>query len=146
MNSKSIFEVIRIQKEEDFSASRTIRKTVFVDEQMVPAENEFDEYETESVHVLVRLNGKPVGTGRIRPKDGVMKCERVCVLKEARMHGVGKTVMKALEEIALEKGYRKTMLHAQTHALPFYRKLGYVQTSDVFYEEGIPHVSMEKNL
>lgn len=139
-------EVRRIEGKEDFIAAKEIRKAVFVEEQKVPAENEFDQYEDESVHVLVLLDGNPVATGRVRPVDNAMKNERICVLKKVRKIGAGKLVVEALEQIAKEKGYEKAILHAQAHALPFYNKLGYVQISDIFYEEGIPHVSMEKDL
>ena len=140
-------KVTRINNEEDFKDAQKVRKTVFVLEQNVPADNEFDQFEDESVHVLVRWKENPIATGRIRPVEDVMKCERICVLKEARKMGVGKMVVDELEKIALEKGAKKLILHAQTHAIPFYEKLGYIITSDsLFYEEGIPHVSMEKEL
>lgn len=140
-------KVIRINNEKDFKDAQSVRKIVFVHEQNVPAENEFDQFEETSTHVLVRWKETPVATGRIRPVGDMMKCERICVLKEVRKTGVGKMIMEELEKIADEKGFKKLILHAQTHAMPFYQKLGYVQTSsDLFYEEGIPHVSMEKEL
>lgn len=142
MHVEAICAVTREQLDEVYR----IRRIVFVEEQGVAADREFDEHEAEAVHVLALHDGEPAGAGRVRTVDGAAKIERVCVLKPYRRYGVGRCVMEALEAIGRERGLAKAKLHAQTHAEPFYRKLGYETVSDVFQEEDIPHVVMVKKL
>ncbi|PID25409.1 GNAT family N-acetyltransferase [Sporosarcina sp. P7] len=143
MNSK------RIVTEEDLQKSFDIRKAVFVEEQNVPEEDEFDEFDVLSEfceHILVEHNGQAIASGRLRIVDGVGKLERICVLASHRSLGVGKIIVQGLEDIAREKGIVRLKLHGQTHAEEFYRKLEYATTSDIFMEDGIPHIVMEKEL
>ncbi len=139
----------RITKEQELQKAFEIRKAVFVKEQGVAAGEEFDQYDRldgKAEHVLARYDDFPAGTGRIREVDGAGKLERICVLQPYRKSGLGKRIMEALEEIAADRGMIRVKLHAQTHAEGFYERLGYTTTSDVFLEEGIPHVRMEKQL
>jgi len=140
---------IRIKDENDLKKALNIRKEVFVKEQGVPEENEYDAYDNlngECEHILVYCRNQPVGTGRFRVVDNVGKLERICVLESYRKYGIGKAIVKALEEVALEKGITKLKLHAQKQAIGFYEKLCYHSVSDEFLEENIPHVLMIKNL
>lgn len=140
---------IKVETMEQLNEAIAIRFKVFVDEQGVDAEIEkdhYDEISAQCTHVLVMHDGVPVGTGRISGKDGVGKIQRVCALQQARGLGVGKCIMDALETIAREKQLSSVKLGAQVHALPFYEKLGYSVISDVFIEENIPHVTMQKEL
>lgn len=123
-----------------------IRKTVFVDEQGVSEEEEYDEHENTATHVLVTYNGKPAGTGRVRLLDDTAKLERICVLPDYRKFGVGSAITTALEQEGAKLGAVKAKLHGQTQAQPFYTRLGYETVSDVFNEAGIPHVVMTKKL
>jgi predicted GNAT family N-acyltransferase len=141
-------EVKRITEENDLNKALQIRNKVFVEEQGVPLENEFDEFDTLNgtcEHILVYYNDQPAGTGRVRIADGVGKLERICILVAYRKLGLGKTIIKKLEEIAAEKGVSRVKLHGQTQAEGFYKKLGYLTSSDVFIEEDIPHVLMVKD-
>lgn len=140
---------IRITSKEELQLALAIRTKVFVEEQDVPHEAEFDEYDQldgRCEHVLVTTGGTPAGTGRIRIPEAYAKLERICVLPEFRKSGAGQVILNALEEIAREKGILSLKLHAQTHAENFYSKAGYVTKSDVFMEEGIPHVVMMKEI
>ncbi|MFJ8259162.1 GNAT family N-acetyltransferase [Peribacillus asahii] len=142
-------ELKRITVENDLKKAFQIRKEVFVEEQGVPVEAEFDEFDTlngQCEHILVYYNEQPVGTGRVRVVDGAGKLERICILAPYRKFGLGKVIIKALEEIAKEKEISRVKLHGQTQAEGFYEKLGYQASSDVFIEEGIPHVLMVKEL
>jgi len=78
--------------------------------------------------------------------NGLGKAERICVLKPYRKFGLGRKILKALEEVAKEKGLSQIRLHGQTHVEKFYNKLGYQTVSDVFFEHDIPHVLMVKEL
>ena len=141
MNSK------RIKLENDLQAAFTIRKEVFVKEQGVPLEDEFDEFDLLNglaEHVLVYYHEQPVGTGRVRWVDGLGKLERICILEPYRKYGLGKVIISTLEEIAEEKGVSQVKLHGQTQAEGFYEKLGYQKSSNVFIEDGIPHILMMK--
>ncbi|MBB3112436.1 hypothetical protein FHS18_004537 [Paenibacillus phyllosphaerae] len=141
--------VIRITRHEELEAAFDIRKAVFVEEQGVPLEDEFDAFDTldgQCEHILVADEGQPVGTGRIRFVDGIGKLERICILAPSRKLGLGKVIIGELEAIALEKGAAQVKLHGQTHAEGFYHKLGYRTASDIFMEDGIPHVKMLKDL
>ena len=126
-----------------------IRKSVFVEEQGVPLEDEFDEFDQwdgQCQHILVSIDHKAVGTGRIRAVDGVGKLERICILEPFRKLGLGKVIIHSLEEIAKDMRLSKVKLHGQTHAEGFYAKLGYHTASDPFMEDGIPHLLMTKQL
>ncbi|MCU6599039.1 GNAT family N-acetyltransferase [Peribacillus frigoritolerans] len=139
----------RITTENDLKIAFHIRKEVFVEEQGFPLEFEFDEFDTLnalSEHILVYYNEKPVGTGRLRVVDGLGKLERICLLEPYRKFGLGKIILKTLEEIAKEQGITQVKLHGQTQAEGFYKKLGYRTSSDVFMEDGGPHLLMIKEL
>ncbi|PFJ05040.1 GNAT family N-acetyltransferase [Bacillus cereus] len=133
----------------DLKTAFHIRKEVFVKEQGVPLEDEFDTFDQISKdckHILVYYNELPVGTGRIRFVDGTGKLERICILKDYRKYGLGKVIIQTLEEIARNTKATKVKLHGQTQAEGFYKKLGYQTSSDVFMEDGIPHILMTKVL
>ncbi|MBS3199164.1 GNAT family N-acetyltransferase [Turicibacter bilis] len=138
-----------INHPDDLNIAFQIRINVFVNEQGVPLEDELDEFDTlndSCHHILAYYQDQPVGTGRIRFVDGVGKLERICILKDYRKFGLGKLIISGLESIAMEKGINKFKLHGQTHAEGFYQKLGYQTASEVFIEDGIPHLLMQKTL
>ncbi|MFP7298311.1 GNAT family N-acetyltransferase [Neobacillus niacini] len=141
--------VKRITMEEDLRKAFHIRKEVFVKEQGVPLEDEFDEFDNlngQCEHILVYFEEQPVGTGRIRWVDEFGKLERICILEPYRKYGLGKIIISALEKIAQERGAVKVKLHGQTQAQGFYKKLGFQTSSNVFIEDGIPHLLMTKEL
>lgn len=139
----------RIRTNEDLKIAFTIREDVFVKEQCVPLSDEFDQFDNLDgicEHILVHHKEQPVGTGRVRFIDHVGKLERICILEPYRKFGLGKIIIKALEEIAEERGVEQVKLHGQTHAEGFYKKLGYRTSSSIFMEDGIPHILMIKEL
>jgi predicted GNAT family N-acyltransferase len=129
-----------------------IRMTVFVEEQAVPPEEELDAYDVSAAHFLARLSTDPrtsgiIGTARLLDKGhGVGKIGRVAVLREHRGQGVGALLMRRVEQAARANGYTELILEAQTHALPFYEKLGYVAEGDIFLDCNIEHRLMRKPL
>lgn len=144
-----ILESKRITNELELQKVFHIRKEVFVKEQGVPIQDEFDEFDeinAPSEHVIVYYNEQPVGTGRIRFVDGLGKLERICILQPFRNLGIGKVIINTLEGIARQKGVSHVKLHGQTHAEGFYHKLGYQTSSDEFMEDGIPHLLMLKDI
>lgn len=129
----------------DYAAALEVRKAVFVGEQGVPAELEVDENESASAHFLCRVDGKPVGAGRLRQKGDYAKFERIAVLKEYRGKHLGQAIMKVMEEYAATK-YPDLLpaMHAQDSAISFYEQIGWITQGPVFYEAGIPHRLMVK--
>lgn len=139
----------KITSMDELEQALHIRRKVFVEEQGVPLEDEYDEFDKldgKCDHILVYYNGEPVGTGRVRSVEGYGKLERICILQEYRKFGLGKVIIAKLEELAADRKDIKVKLHGQTHAEGFYQKLGYETSSDVFMEDGIPHVLMTKSI
>ncbi|WHY68394.1 GNAT family N-acetyltransferase [Neobacillus sp. SuZ13] len=135
-----------VENQKELEDAYFIRKTVFVEEQAVPLEEEIDAYENDAKHFIMYHEGSPVGAGRFRFVDGYGKVERICVLKEARKTGAGKAIMNTIENYAREKDIHKLKLNAQTQAIPFYSGLGYEIVSEEFMDAGIPHKTMVKKL
>jgi predicted GNAT family N-acyltransferase len=130
---------VRIADEADRPTCYRLRRVVFIDEQRVPEDEEWDGRDDACVHFLAHRDGEPVGTARLRTVDGHGKAERVAVLEEARGAGAGRAVMEALHDEARRQGLHRVVLAAQLTALPFYERLGYVAWGGVFDDAGIPH-------
>ncbi|SOC35123.1 GNAT family N-acetyltransferase [Ureibacillus acetophenoni] len=140
-----MFIVKNVKTEEQLELAFQIRKKVFVEEQGVPEHLELDEHDKSANHFIVLDSDKVIAAARIReyePKVG--KVERVCVLPEYRGKRIGILIMQAIEKFAIEQGYSKLKLNAQSYAVPFYEKLNYIVSSPEFLDAGIPHRSMEK--
>ena len=123
----------------DRRAIESVRRRVFVEEQGIPEEDEFNAEDAGSVHVLARLNRDPVGTGRLNPAG---KIGRIAVIAGLRGRGIGSEILGQLLEEARRLGIREPFLHAQVQAVAFYGKFGFSRQGDVFDEAGIPHVRM----
>lgn len=123
-----------------------VRSMVFIDEQKVPPEVEMDAFDEEAIHFIGSLNDTPIAASRIRFIETYGKLERICVLKDQRGKSYGKQLIQAMEDIIVKKNYTKAKLNAQTHALDFYKQLGYIIVSEEFMDAGIPHVTMVKQL
>lgn len=126
----------------DFAAIRLVRETVFIDEQRVPRELEFDDRDPLCRHVLAFDGERAVGTGRLDVDYGG-KIGRVAVVASHRRSGVGAAIMERLHAIAREAGLPRLWCHAQLTAVPFYERLGYVSEGPTFEEAGIEHERME---
>lgn len=121
-----------------------IRTRVFVEEQRIPAEMEWDEADASALHAVAynRL-GQPVATGRLLQADpGVARIGRMAVLQVLRGSGVGQQVLHALLDAAAGRGDRRAVLHAQRTAQGFYARLGFEAEGEPFEEAGIPHIGM----
>ena len=124
----------------DESQLRSIRETVFVHEQKVPVALEWDGLDPDCQHVIAwTSDGQAVATGRLLP-DGHIG--RLAVLEAWRRHGIGSQVLQALIELAKFRGIETCALNAQTHALSFYERHGFVAKGEEFDEAGIPHRHM----
>lgn len=125
-------------------AAAAIRKTVFVDEQGIPAALEWDAADAHCVHALARNRlGLALATGRLLDhQPGVAKIGRMAVLPTLRGSGVGRQVLVALMHAARARGDSSVLLHAQASAAPFYQRAGYSVEGAPFDEAGIPHLAM----
>lgn len=123
-----------------------IREAVFVDEQRVPAEEEYDEYEASSRHFLAYADGEPAGTARWRFTEKGTKLERFAVLQQHRGRRVGSALVQAvLEDVRQHPQYhgQPVYLHAQVTAMPLYAQFGFRPVGDLFLECDIQHYKME---
>jgi predicted GNAT family N-acyltransferase len=130
------------------AAARPIRAEVFVAEQRIPAEMEWDDADPDAVHAVAfnRL-GRALGTGRmLEHVPGVAKIGRMAVTATSRHCGVGRAVLDALLVAARARGDREAVLHAQLGAARFYERAEFVRRGPEFDEAGIPHVEMLRAL
>ena len=140
----SDFRVEPADYQVDFKDLRAVREPVFVIEQNVPIEEEWDALDPLCHHVIARdLNHIPIGTGRLTPEH---KIGRMAVLKEWRGNEVGAALLQALIDKARELNWPEVSLNSQVSALGFYEKYGYKIKGDAFTEVNIKHHVMEKKL
>jgi YbgC/YbaW family acyl-CoA thioester hydrolase len=128
--------------------AQPIRQEVFVQEQGIPADLEWDSADSDGVHaVAFNLLGAPLGTGRLLEHvPGVAKIGRMAVRSCMRGGQVGRAVLDALTQAARQRGETQALLHAQMSAAGFYRRAGFVERGPQFDEAGIAHVEMVKAL
>lgn len=138
-----MFKVIWRVGTDDLKDAYEIRKKVFIEEQSVPKEIERDKLDICSTHALIYNDELPVATGRIVFKEH-SNCSlgRIAVLKEYRGKSIGKMLVENLVQKSFELGAHEIHIHAQKHAQRFYESLNFIPYGEVFYEGGIPHVSM----
>ena len=156
MGSEPVFTVEIADWERDQATLRSIREAVFVIEQNVPAELEWDGVDQDCLHVIAYTNDRSamgtddrsdmgtgdrsaVGTGRLLG-DGHIG--RLAVLAPWRGRGAGSALLLKLIGIANTRGIGSVALNAQTHALAFYERFGFVAEGDDFDDAGIPHRRM----
>ena len=130
------------------AAASALRREVFVHEQAIPAELEADPADADAVHaVATNRFGQVVATGRLlQQANGVTKLGRMAVSRSLRDQGIGAKVLAALVQAARERGGREAMLQAQTAAVAFYQRAGFVACGGEFVEAGIPHLEMRMPL
>lgn len=137
---------MKIVVTDDLAACHTLRRTVFIEEQNVPEELEIDDLDEIAIHLLAVVDDRPVGTARLFVKGEAGKIGRVCVLPEARGTGLGAALIRAACQHLKDGGCTTAQLGAQTHALPFYEKLGFAAFGPIYDDAGIPHRDMMKRL
>jgi predicted GNAT family N-acyltransferase len=124
--------------------ARPVREKVFIEEQGVPRELEWDQWDERCEHaVACDSKGRAIGTARLVP-DG--RIGRMAVLVEWRRRGVGAALLEALVALARERSMPRVTLHAQTRAAGFYRRFGFNERGGEFSEAGIAHVEMALEL
>ena len=123
---------------------RAVRRTVFIEEQAIPEDMEWDDFDAVCPHAIAEdANGKAVGCGRLLP-DGHIG--RLAVLRGWRGRGVGAALLAHLMDLARSRGHARAILEAQTRAMPFYVRHGFAAAGDEYLEAGIPHRTMTRTL
>lgn len=125
-----------------------VRTEVFIEEQAIPLDEEWDAADTSALHAVVynRLD-QALATGRLLVHaPGVARIGRMAVLRPMRGIGLGADVLRALMEAARRRGDREVLLHAQISARGFYERLGFQPRGEVFHEVDIPHIEMTRLL
>ena len=119
---------------------RAIREAVFIREQGVPAELEWDGLDETCRHALaLSSKGNAIGCGRMLANGHI---GRMAVLPEWREQKVGTAIMEAFLDYARTHDYKQADVDAQTYAVPFYRTFGFVEQGEEFMDAGLPHIKM----
>lgn len=138
---------ILIAATDDIDTCRALRRAVFIEEQGVSEADEIDDLDDVAIHLLATVDGQPMGSARLLIKGDTGKVGRVCVLPAARGTGLGAALMReAVDHFRTMPGIRGVMLGAQTHALGFYERLGFVAEGPEYMDAGIPHRDMVLSL
>ena len=109
-------------------------------------ENEFDEIDTISHHIVVFDEGKPIGTCRFFKENNHYTIGRVAVLKKYRNLHIGNSLLESAENEIKKLHGDLIVVHAQVRIRPFYEKQGYIQFGQIDDDEGVPHVWMKKKI
>lgn len=134
------FKVKQVDWADKLDILRGIRTIVFVEEQNVPQEEEWDGRDETAIHVLAMMpDGKPVGTARLLDSGQI---GRMAVLRDYRNRGIGGRMLMRLLEIAAENNIGNLFLNSQCDAIPFYKKFGFIEQGGTFTEAGILHRKM----
>lgn len=143
----SDLSIKKVTSKEDTLLMMNIRRLVFVEEQNIPYDIEFDNLDSTCDNFLLYKKNEPIGTIRYRNIDNYIKIERFSILKEYRNKGYGKEYLKSIEQkIKSKYGNANLLIHAQKNSLNFYLSLGYHPTSEEFLEGGILHIEMKKHI
>lgn len=117
-----------------------VRRAVFIDEQKVPEQLEWDGLDADASHWLAEApDGTGIGTVRLLPSGQI---GRMCVLPEFRRRGIGQSLLNALLD-AIDVDCRSILfMHAQLAVVDFYRPFGFTPEGDTYEEAGIPHINL----
>lgn len=139
-----MLQIVQVTDAVGLAHCHTIRRIVFVEEQQVSPEEEWDDLDASATHYLLYREGAPVGTVRLRILDDTAKIERVAMLAACRGSGLGAQLMQhVMAQARLYPSVRRMRLGAQVQAIPFYEKCGFTVCSELYLDAGIPHRWME---
>lgn len=134
---------MKITVTDDLAACHALRRAVFIDEQGIGEPDEWDDLDGQAVHLLALDDGHPVATARLIPARGYGKVGRICVLPSHRGTGLGAALVRyAIDQCRGMPGVDRVFLSAQTHAIAFYERLGFVPDGADYDDAGIAHRDM----
>jgi len=132
-----------VEDDSELEGAFEVRRKVFVEEQNVDPEVEY-EFENEGHFYILLFDGAPIGTARWRYTTNGIKLERFAMLKEYRNRGLGKNLLAEVMKDVLPLN-KKIYLHSQVNAINYYKRAGFIEKGDHFFEANIEHVLMEFN-
>ncbi len=123
---------------------KMIRETVFIEEQRFKIE--FDDIDNIATHIIMYLDGKPLGCCRLYKQDNEYHIGRIAILKPYRGKGYGEKILLQAEKNAKKMGADSISLSAQVRASGFYEKLGYKKHGEIYFDEYCEHIAMKKDI
>lgn len=123
--------------------AKLIREKVFIQEQGIAPEDEWDDLDATVLHFIVYDREQPIATARLLPQHSV---GRVAVLMPYRKQGIGKILMQHIIDYARQQNLPYLKLSAQTYVTAFYEALGFVVQGEEYLDCGIPHIDMTLEL
>ncbi|MEJ2004165.1 MAG: GNAT family N-acetyltransferase [Cyclobacteriaceae bacterium] len=142
-------EVKLVQSRAQLRQAFAVREKVYIEEQQIDREDEFDEFEPVSRHFIALSGDQAIGAARWRYTDEGVKLERFAVLPEFRKRGIASELVRSvIEDIRKHAGFngQKLYLNAQLSAMPLYAKFGFLPAGNRFLECDIEHQRMELKL
>ena len=132
------------QNNKDMLSCLDLRRTVFIEEQNVPENEEVDGDDPDCEHILLTISDIPVGAARLKYYNDFVKVQRVCVLKNYRGQGIGSKIINFIIRHVEKNDIRSSVrLGSQIHALEFYKRLGFIEFGEEYLDAGILHKDME---
>lgn len=136
-----------VTNEQERKGAFEVRRQVFVQEQGVSEELEYDGQDEAARHIVVKEGGRVIGTARVRfLGNNRAKIERMAILKPFRRKGIGKKVIAFLKRELKRQGIAQVILHAQCDVTGFYKSCGFEETGAPFWEADIKHIKMQLKL
>jgi predicted GNAT family N-acyltransferase len=131
----------------ELEGAYTVRRKVFIVEQGIPEDEEYDGLDEQCLHYIALGQGKIIGTARVRflSKERAT-IERMAVHKDVRRKGIGTGILKLVEDDLKSRSISEAVLHAQMAAVPFYQSCGFTSSGSTFFEADIEHIKMQKKL
>ncbi len=124
-----------------------VRKKVFVEEQGIADNLELDDYDREALHMVVKDGERVIGTARVLfLANNQAKIERMAILKPFRRKGIGRRIISFLNEELIKRQVEQVVLHAQHTVVDFYKSCGFEKSGSPFWEAGIKHIKMQRQL
>jgi len=134
-----------VSNDDELRDAFAVRRQVFVLEQGISENEEYDSHDREALHIIVQYGDRIVGTARVRfPATGQAKIERMAVLAPFRRKGIGSGIVTYLNTMLRNQQITQVVLHAQYVATAFYRSCGFEEIGSSFWEAGIKHIRMQK--
>jgi len=136
-----------VTSDRDLKEAFGVRKKVFVEEQGISEEIEFDGCDSDALHMVVKDRERVIGTARVQfLTPGQAKIERMAVLKPFRRRGIGSEIISFLNEELRNRQVEQVVLHAQYSVVDFYKWCGFEELGSPFWEAGIKHIKMKRRL
>jgi len=142
---KLSFKLVTSDKE--LQGAFEVRRQVFVEEQGVPEDLEYDDDDHKAMHMVVKDGERVIGTARVQfPTTSQAKIERMAILKPFRCRGIGRGIISFLNEELRNRQVEQVVLHAQYAVVAFYKSCGFKESGSPFCEVGIKHIKMQRRL